>query len=346
MGVVTTQPDYTAQDAATYKATLDGSIGELDAAASAARGNVVVNGCMRVAQRAALALSTSFGFGAVDRWSVAAVGTVGAGSVTQAADSDFVSGYCLHLSGVTLSGGSEAVSARTRIEAKDAQGLAGQTGSLRVRIKHDLGAAATATVTINKADAADSFGSVTQIAQTTAAIPTGVATDVLIEGQALGACGNGLEVIISLATGACTTKKVYIGDVQLEALSWARGMAIRHLGVELARCLRYFRKSHRTADAPGAANLYGVVYTLHGGTVYNGSYFHAVNFAVPMRTAPTVTFYDPTSGASGSWRHGGGSAVVMAAGYVGDSGFICQNNSGADISGTSIYGHYTADAEL
>ena len=327
-----------------YRSPVLAALAELDGRGAIV--NAVVNGCMRVAQRSALALSTAYAFGAVDRWEVAGTGTVGAGTVTQTEDSDFISGYALHISGVTLSGGSEAVLARTRIEAKDVQRFVGQDGSLRARIKHDLGVAATATLTINKADVADVFSAVTQVAQTTALIQSGTATDVMIEGQAMGSCGNGLEILVALATGACTTKNVYVGDVQLDRCEWCRPMNVPPMAAELAACQRYFCKSYSQGTVPGTVTDVGGIFTYDTGSIASGVFFGCVRFPAAMRTAPTVTYYNPGTGASGSWKNGGGGDVIMGAGHIGDGGFWLIQNSGSPVVGTPIHGHYTTDAEL
>ena len=165
------------------------------------------NGGCQVAQRAAVNLSTSFQYGAVDRFMAAVTaGTVSAGTIAQATSSPAGrTGLALQLSGVTTSG-SAVVSAKQRIESRDAILLKNQNGSISLHVYQDTGSAINYTITLRKPTAADNYASTATIA-TSSAISVPSATDTLITfaNQALGDVSAGLEVLIDAACGAVTT---------------------------------------------------------------------------------------------------------------------------------------------
>ena len=57
----------------------------------------------------------------------------------------------------------------------------------------------------------------------------------------LGDCSNGLEIIVSAACGAISSKNLYLGDLQLVAGSLALPMAPRPMATETMLVARYLR---------------------------------------------------------------------------------------------------------
>jgi hypothetical protein len=216
------------------------------------------NGGCQVAQRAAVNLGASFQYGAVDRFMAAVTaGTVSAGTIAQATSSPAGrTGLGLQLSGVTTTG-SAVVSAKQRIESRDAVLLKNQTGSVSLHVYQDTGSAINYTITLRKPTAADNYASTTTIA-TSPVISVPSATDTLITfaNQALGDISTGLEVQVDAACGAVTTKNFHFTEWQLEEGPSVTAFERRAFERELRDCQRYFevgRSVSQTLDngSPG-----------------------------------------------------------------------------------------------
>ena len=130
----------------------------------------------------------------------------------------------------------------------------------------------------------------------------------------------------------------YITGVQLELGDTATPFEHRSYGDELARCQRYFEKSHSEGIFGGSTNRDGLVLVTDGGG------FGAMNgfrFTVAKRASPTMTGYNE-AGTSGQWTYPGGSGAVTF-GEVGTTGVRYMLVSGAS---SAANGHFYADAEL
>ena len=101
-----------------------------------------------------------------------------------------------------------------------------------------------------------------------------------------------------LATNGATW---YITGVQLERGSTASSFEFRSYGKEFMMCQRYYQAPCGTSTSGIGQGGIGTFYAV---TVSEA--FNTINFPVPMRTAPTVTFYN-SGGVSGG-AHGLGSA--------------------------------------
>jgi hypothetical protein len=143
---------------------------------------------------------------------------------------------------------------------------------------------------------------------------------------------------------------VYITGVQLEAGSAASPFEYRSYGTELALCQRYYTKSFETNTAPGTATSLGVIpicIYLSG----NFTWQLGGTFIVPMRSAPTVSYWDANGNASKVSYLGNGTTtfnnnVALASGgpfNASTSGFTFQSN--VSTNGTYFI-QYTASAEL
>ncbi len=198
--------------------------------------SLVTNGCCRVSHRASKALSTSWQTGPVDLIAVAAGTIVQASGVTQLSKS----GYACQVQSATLIGAG-TISWRHRIEARNAGSVANGAAMITARTYHDVGISVTYTITVNTPTAADNFASVTQIATGTVSVANATNADLSLAVGAMGDCSNGIEIIISAACGAITTKNFYLGDLQLVAGSLALPMMLRPVAVELALVARTLR---------------------------------------------------------------------------------------------------------
>lgn len=115
----------------------------------------------------------------------------------------------------------------------------------------------------------------------------------------------------------------------------------RPVGLELALCQRYFEKSLNQGVAVGAASTAGAIYFRANGT----NHLQAIQFQEVKRTTPTVTLYNPNSGAAGSWRdYAAGTDKTVTTGSIGEA--ACYVDITSSVDGNYVAGHYTASAEL
>ena len=150
-----------------------------------------------------------------------------------------------------------------------------------------------------------------------------------------------------IRTAACVTlvnqtagASLNITGVQLEVGSVSTPFEQRPYGLELALCQRYYYKSYNMSAAPGSASNPGVLYTVSG----SGSGFYCyTSFPVSMRTTPTITTYNPSTGTSGQWNSSGGS-IAASASIPGETGAAI--NGSTVSAGQFAWGHIVASAEL
>lgn len=115
----------------------------------------------------------------------------------------------------------------------------------------------------------------------------------------------------------------------------------RSFAEELLLCQRYYEKSYDMATAPGTATTTGAI----AFKAHTTGHIQGLPFKVQKRTAPVMTFYNPNSGASGTWRDVGGSTDKTAtADLTGESN--CRVTLTSSVDGNSMLGHYVASAEL
>jgi hypothetical protein len=118
-----------------------------------------------------------------------------------------------------------------------------------------------------------------------------------------------------------------------------RGNSIDH---EISMCQRYYAKTQNLDLAPNALN--GGLGTVSTGTAAGQDRMTWV-FSTRMRVAPTITLYNPTTGATGTWRDGGGVDRAVNASSMTET-LTVISNSGAITDATTLTGHASADAEL
>jgi len=242
--------------------------------------NAIINGGCLIAQKTAAApsLSTTSQYGKVDRFRVHATGTaVSAGTIAQITSSTAgTTGYALHVSGATITG-TGIVLVKHRIEAKNALAFKNLIASFACKVYHDVGSTMTYTITIRKATVADNFTAVTDISSTTKTAANTTATTIALEGVSMGDCSNGIEIEISVACGAITTKNFHYTEFQFNRGYKALAFIPKSYNTELVECRRYFQvwvTPHVMGDTTGAT------------TVVN-----RLGMPIPeMRVAPTVTW--------------------------------------------------------
>jgi len=143
-----------------------------------------------------------------------------------------------------------------------------------------------------------------------------------------------------MATSAATWQ---ITGVQLEKGSTATSFDYRPFTTEFQLCQRYCQKSYNLETAPGGITNSGIVVILANNSIYGEAL--QVRFPVAMRTSPTATTYNPTTGSSASIRNLTGSSNV-AAGLNNTSQNGLANVDVSLTSGSVFLLHYLVTAEL
>ena len=138
----------------------------------------------------------------------------------------------------------------------------------------------------------------------------------------------------------------YITGVQLEKGSVATPFEYRNFQQELAMCQRYFCKTFELATAPGN-NVSTAGAFMLGNSASNYEPSVTWRFPVEMRTAPSITLYNPETGTAGQWSAGGGSTSSNARSlFIGSSSAVLDNTD-VTLGGSNGWRiHATASAEL
>lgn len=121
-------------------------------------------------------------------------------------------------------------------------------------------------------------------------------------------------------------------------------LAGRNFAEELALCERYFQKTYNLGTDPGSVSNAGIYIER---SAFTGTDIKHINLLQRMRSEPSIVFYNPNSGATGSWRDTSASAdrtVTVSTGTGSESRFGVNITSAVDTN--TINGHWTADAEL
>jgi len=294
------------------------------------QGNLFANGEMQVAQCPVLAQSgaNSLGWtlgatakwGKVDCWAVYATGgTITAGSATQdAAASIGTSGTALHISGLSMTGAGK-IAIRQRIRAKRARAAKGGAWIAGIKLLHDIGSAKNATVTVNKANAADNFSAVTQILQSAAqAVPDATGTTVSLAVPDMGDCSNGIEVIFELDVGAITAKNIRATDAfNVQGTEVPLVFPHEQLEQALARVQRQACKTFPQATAP--AQNAGSGGALFCKVPVASACVQAIwEFPVTMDATPTLTTFSPGDASANWWNVSAGTGSASATSGLSD----------------------------
>lgn len=259
--------------------------------------NYMINGDCKIAQRSSYTLVKDvYDFGQVDRFEGMATGT----TVTNGAlvHSAFSGKDYIKFEQVTITGTGE-IYLRHRIEAQDAEIFNGQKASFSCSLYHAIGSDMDVTIFIRKADSADNFAAITDIANSGAiTVSDNSETIIKFEDVDMGACENGIEIELKLEPGAITTKDFLIRQFQFEPGSIATQFVKEPYVETLQKCQRYYQKHGR-----------GINGAFSSGTEIDVALF----FPVEMRATPAETLIDNTPfinqiGAGG--QTGSASAIV------------------------------------
>jgi len=143
-----------------------------------------------------------------------------------------------------------------------------------------------------------------------------------------------------------------ITGVQLEKGSVATSFDYRPYGTELQLCQRYFEMSYPQGIAPGTASQQTTALS-----VFNNSPTAStaatmtipVRFKASKRASPTVTIYQPITGATGFMRNYDTGATITSVVFLPSQeqcSLVTQDGGNGCASNQPLVGHFTASAEL
>jgi hypothetical protein len=150
-------------------------------------------------------------------------------------------------------------------------------------------------------------------------------------------------------TGSASTNDWFaVDDVQLEvgATNVASVTAFERTdhSTDLYKCYRHYWQTYDEGVAPGTLTDASSILSVNNAGSAQTLYMTAT-LPVHMRsTSPATTFYNAATGASGTWRDGGGVDRTMAANFGG--GHTVTFNAAAVPSLTAIHGHMTINSGI
>jgi len=170
-----------------------------------------------------------------------------------------------------------------------------------------------------------------------------------LSSKLLGTNGNDYAsaAIVMTPRQAGNYDLTWLSLVEGDATSEDDPFSARLFQQELALCQRYYNKSYQLTDAPGAVTVVGALGTRFGSSASN----QTLNIPLPveMRAFPSVVFYNPVTGGTGTWRNQNASANASVQDWSSGAASSRRNISATISTGTNpdfYSGHYTADAEL
>jgi hypothetical protein len=129
---------------------------------------------------------------------------------------------------------------------------------------------------------------------------------------------------------------------QLEPGSVATPIEARSGEIEFSMCQAYFQKSYAAATAPGTATDAGS----HWFRTVTTEDIRPVPLRPNMITNPTITIYNPSTGATGSAWNGSRSTSDTATPQGGATSGFSVSTTGHGAAGDSVRFHWTASGEL
>jgi len=339
------------------------------------RRNILINGDMRIAQRAtSVTGKTASGYYTVDRWRNTISG-LGTWSFSQSTDTPTGQGfgYSLKLD-CTTADGSPATGdyfiLTQLLEGQDLQRLKkGTSNAESVTVSFWVKSTKTGTYILEFEDA-DNTRSISQ-SYTVDSASTWEKKTLTFAGDTTGAFTNdnntslvvnfwygagtdytsgtlntswGSRTAANIAPGLTnlgdnTANELYITGVQLEVGSTASDFEHKPFGEELVLCQRYFQKSYAQGTPVGNASSTNRYYYLIGGNTDTTNKGGSYTLQTQMRATPTMTFYND-SGTSGTMHTPSGATINVI--LLSSHHFTFYIN----MAGREIFGHHTAEAEL
>lgn len=112
------------------------------------------------------------------------------------------------------------------------------------------------------------------------------------------------------------------------------------IGEEVRMAQRFYEKSYALTTDPGTVTTTGAIQERCSST----SHYVSIWYKVTKAAAPTVTYYNPTTGLTGTWRDSGGTNKTVTNSINGVNYQSVAVTSSVDTN--AIVGHFTADAEI
>ena len=154
----------------------------------------------------------------------------------------------------------------------------------------------------------------------------------LTAGKTLGGNGdNTLNVIFTLPLN--TTFDLYLACVQIEEGATASPFEVPPYAETFEQCQRYLQTSYDNGFAPGMITSVGVLSFQAGGI----NPITTIQLKTPMRTVPFITYYNPVTGAVGTWDDGG-TARTVTTNTNGTKNVVARVDG--SFAGNFISGHY------
>ena len=357
---------------------------------SAGRRNILVNGSMQIAQRATQVTgSTGTGYKTCDRWRINN-SLLGTWTIDQSTDAPPGFGKSLKLTCTTAKpspSSTNNIIVQQRLEGHDLQSLAWGTSSAKeftisFYVKSSKTGNATFTAlntdngnimvsfpyTISSANTWE-YKTITVPAYTAGAFDDDNARSMQLEwwlnsGDTYTGAGTHQTEWAALSQTERNASNLGIGGavndtwqlagVQMEIGRNATDFEHRSFGEELALCQRYYCKSYKPTQAPGAGTSDGLqVIRNYDPNNSRSDHPAGVQFPVTMRDVPNITFYSQNGTANrytvgnstaGSYANQGGTISNILLKGTGSIGAISFSTT---VPNTAFaYFHYTADSEL
>ena len=357
---------------------------------SAGRRNILVNGSMQIAQRATQVTgSTGTGYKTCDRWRINN-SLLGTWTIDQSTDAPPGFGKSLKLTCTTAKpspSSTNNIIVQQRLEGHDLQSLAWGTSSAKeftisfyVKSSKTGNASFTALNTDNgnimvsfpytilSANTWE-YKTITVPAYTAGPFDDDNARSMQIEWwlnsgthytgagshqTQWAALSQTQRNASNLGIGGAVNDTWQLAGVQMEIGRNATDFEHRSFGEELALCQRYYCKSYKPTQAPGAGTSDGLqVIRNYDPNNSRSDHPAGVQFPVTMRDVPNITFYSQNGTANrytvgnstaGSYANQGGTISNILLKGTGSIGAISFSTT---VPNTAFaYFHYTADSEL
>jgi hypothetical protein len=155
------------------------------------------------------------------------------------------------------------------------------------------------------------------------------------------------RVVGQVNLASATSNYWQITGVQLEISATATPFEFEPFETTLRKCQRYYQKSYNQSVFAGATGTeaQAVIWS----SVTTGGYGSAIPvfLKVPMRAAPTVTIYNPSTGASGSiYGLSAANSFSGIADYINQNSFSMYATATQSPAGYLIGANYVAQIEL
>lgn len=326
--------------------------------------NAIINGSFEIWQRGTSRTFLSAGQYRADRWTVNLYQNAAHQRVSVTPVSGMQTRYALRVGSATTAeaAGGARLWANTTLESANSIPLRNQSVTLSfwVRFSSATVTSSTATAygnwtasisyyssTTDGPTATTAYSSSTDYVLTNGSLPTGWTKYTVTGTVPSGANNVGVQFGFAGLGNTASADAVWyeITQVQLERGTYATPFEQRPIQTELALCQRYYEKSYAQGTVPGTATLTGAVsvipYTTTAGKVVS-----TVRFAVPKRSAPTVTIYSTADGSSGYWFEAGFGNRSGSSQYITETSCVLYNTVVAAAAGAEYTTQWVAAIEL